>query len=326
MPNPYAVFGGVTVATIVAAFGILAVPGWVAYAQDAAAMRDLGQVSQAQANSYTLTKTYASDIESFNDSEWGVDITLSQGVKLVALEGTEASWCAAVLSQTGTYFAATGESSQLGSGDTAAEALVNAECDPNPPKTEPTPTPEATTPASETTPTPAPTATTPAVTPTPSTTVPPKVTPTPQPTASTPPTTTPTPAATTPPKVTPTTPPRSTPTPSPSRTPNPGTTTSPWTCSNMNAGGRDYNTGWGGTSTSNNGATQTCNTSTGTVTQQAGGGTTTTDGGQTVIIRNGVTTTYSSTGEIISQTGGGTSTSGGGSAYIGGNNTGIIKR
>lgn len=288
MANPLLIIGGVVVATVVSGFGILAVPGWVAHAQDAAAVKDLSQVRQAQSNAFTLDKTYETTLASFSDKDWGVDVKLSQGVKLVSLIGSDTAWCAAVQSASGKFFAATEKSAAIGSGATAQAALDAAKCGPE--ASEPKATPVVT-------PTPTPSVTTPAPT--------------------TPPTT-----------VTPTTPPTTTPTPTPTATtPTTTTTTSPWTCSNMNAGTRNYNTGFGGTSTSNNGATQTCDTGSGTATQQAGGGTTTTNGGTTTVVRNGVTTVYDSNGQIISQTTGGstTTTTGGGTTYINDNNT-VIRR
>ncbi|SDH51021.1 hypothetical protein [Microbacterium sp. 77mftsu3.1] len=55
MANPFLVLGGIAVGIITAAFGVLAVPGWVASAQDASAKNDIAQVTIGQAASLSAT-------------------------------------------------------------------------------------------------------------------------------------------------------------------------------------------------------------------------------------------------------------------------------
>jgi hypothetical protein len=127
--NPYITIGAVAVGIVAAAFGVFAVPGWITSAQDAAAMKDLGNIRTAQANEYTLHERYGVDLASFGDGEWGVEVDMSDGVTLAGISASDDDWCASTKSQSGTYFAVTGDNTDFGRGATAAAALRDAGCD-----------------------------------------------------------------------------------------------------------------------------------------------------------------------------------------------------
>ncbi|SDH51052.1 hypothetical protein [Microbacterium sp. 77mftsu3.1] len=76
MANPFLVLGGIAVGIITAAFGVLAVPGWVASAQDASAKNDIAQITIGQSASLSATGAPKATIAAINsDGRVGVSIT-----------------------------------------------------------------------------------------------------------------------------------------------------------------------------------------------------------------------------------------------------------
>jgi hypothetical protein len=76
MANPFLVLGGIAIGIITAAFGVLAVPGWVASAQDASATNDISQVTIGQAASLSTTGQAKATVAAINsDAKVGVKIT-----------------------------------------------------------------------------------------------------------------------------------------------------------------------------------------------------------------------------------------------------------
>jgi len=148
MANPFLVLGGIAVGVITATFGVLQVPGWVASAQDAAAINDLANIRAAQAIHAAETGTYASELTP-SDAGWltpvsnpvaagavvtadapemGVRVALSGGVDLVAMAGTDQGWCGVVQSASGRYFAGS-ETGVTSTGDaTVTSTVQRAEC------------------------------------------------------------------------------------------------------------------------------------------------------------------------------------------------------
>ena len=76
MANPFLVLGGIAVGIITATFGVLAVPGWVASAQDASAKNDISQISIGQAASLSTTGYVKDTVANINgDGKVGVTVT-----------------------------------------------------------------------------------------------------------------------------------------------------------------------------------------------------------------------------------------------------------
>ena len=136
MANPFLVIGGIATGLVVAAFGAIMVPGWVASAQDAAAIKDLGSIRHAQSVAKDVEGGYIATIDGLKAGEWGVDLKLSGGVTLDSLTATDNSWCAAVKSATGKYFAAANNQLTPVSGATVDE-VVTAGCPIGPASTPP---------------------------------------------------------------------------------------------------------------------------------------------------------------------------------------------
>ncbi|SDH49607.1 hypothetical protein [Microbacterium sp. 77mftsu3.1] len=124
MANPFLVLGGIAVGIITAAFGVLAVPGWVAAAQDASAMNDVAQVSIAQAASLSKTGAAASAVAGLSGS--GVEVSLGNTEKtLTAADPTGKHWLALSRSASGAYFARTSDAATIGEGKTVESAIEN---------------------------------------------------------------------------------------------------------------------------------------------------------------------------------------------------------
>lgn len=128
MANPFLVLGGIAVSVITAAFGILQVPGWVASAQDAAAVNDLSNIRAAQAASMSTAGAYFDDLADIADGRLGLTFTKSGGVELVGIATSADAWCATVRSESKTYFAASSGTSKIGKGTTPEEAAADAGC------------------------------------------------------------------------------------------------------------------------------------------------------------------------------------------------------
>lgn len=131
MANPFLVLGGIAVGIVTATFGVLQVPGWVASAQDAAAVNDLASIASAQAASASIEGKYAGTLEALQTDELGMKFDLSGGVTLSHLQVTPDNngWCAIVQSGSGKYFAAS-EAVKIGeAAATPALAAAAAECE-----------------------------------------------------------------------------------------------------------------------------------------------------------------------------------------------------
>jgi len=128
LANPFLVLGGIAIAVVTAAFGVLAVPGWVISAQDSSAINDLSSTAGAQETALSVKGTYlpGADLAASFD-ELGVGFTLSDGVKLCATVSPGGSGYAAVaLSPSGAFFARTSENTEAKRGNSAASALTAA--------------------------------------------------------------------------------------------------------------------------------------------------------------------------------------------------------
>lgn len=99
MANPFLVLGGIAVGVITAAFGVLAVPGWVASAQDAAAQNDLGNIVAAQSAAMAEGRVVTT-LDGLSGGDWGANVTLSAGVD-VELSANAQSFGVIAVSQTG---------------------------------------------------------------------------------------------------------------------------------------------------------------------------------------------------------------------------------
>jgi len=132
MANPFLVLGGIAVGIITATVGVLTVPGWVADAQDAAAMNDLGNIRAAMATAAS-THIRVASFDDLDDGEWGQDIQLSDGVELTGFGHDANGWCVTVKAASGNHFAASDRSSTIGAGATKEVAADGAGCNIVPP-------------------------------------------------------------------------------------------------------------------------------------------------------------------------------------------------
>lgn len=126
MANPHLIIAGLALTVASAAIGIFAVPGWIDAAHDAAAVRDITSITQAQIVSNDVHGRYFGDLSESTTNEWGVQVTMSEGVELLELDGGEGGWCAAVQSQTGNVFAASHATEHYEASDNADDVVVQA--------------------------------------------------------------------------------------------------------------------------------------------------------------------------------------------------------
>jgi len=122
------VLGGIAVGIITAAFGVLAVPGWVESAQDASTMNDLANVRIAQAATVSDTGKYASSLSALRDAS-GVRLSGS-GLDTVAVDTRGDGWCATALSDSGSVYAVSNRVSAAQKGTTRLTAEAAASCAP----------------------------------------------------------------------------------------------------------------------------------------------------------------------------------------------------
>ncbi|SDH56058.1 hypothetical protein [Microbacterium sp. 77mftsu3.1] len=105
MANPFLVLGGIAVGIITAAFGVLAVPGWVAAAQDASATNDLASIALAQSaaassrGSYTLLTELRTGWADGKDA--GTRVTTASPAVHVAANAKGDKWAAVAISDSG---------------------------------------------------------------------------------------------------------------------------------------------------------------------------------------------------------------------------------
>lgn len=155
MANPFLVLGGIAVGLVTATFGILQVPGWVASAQDAAAINDLSNLNQAQAIHRSTGGTFSADITTLSGgveaspldlsapvttlampaagaNDTGTSFHLSNGVTLKHLDINEIgdAYCAVVESASGRFFAGS-EGGKISSASKDVDAAMDsAACQP----------------------------------------------------------------------------------------------------------------------------------------------------------------------------------------------------
>jgi len=127
MANPFLVLGGIAVGVITATFGVLQVPGWVASAQEAAALNDISHVRLAEEAAGSGGFGYQSGAElAANADDIGVSMTSSSGVTLCVTRNDDRSAHAAVAqAETGKYFASV-SGGKIGEGTSPHLALVDA--------------------------------------------------------------------------------------------------------------------------------------------------------------------------------------------------------
>lgn len=157
MANPFLVLGGIAVGIVVASFGVLQVPGWVASAQDAAAVNDLSNLNQAQAVYQATGGTFAAEITALSggveagaftfdapvetlamsktplaaSKDTYTSFRLSTGVALEHLDvNSDASaYCAVVKSASGRFFASSEGGNISSAKDVVQAAMDSAGCD-----------------------------------------------------------------------------------------------------------------------------------------------------------------------------------------------------
>lgn len=121
MANPFLVLGGVAVSVITAGIGLLAVPGWVNNANDAAARNDIAQITAAQSAALTERGGYVASVASLSGGEF-VRFQPSDGVRAYTnINATGEHFIAVAKSRTGAFFARLS-----GSSETAKGATINA--------------------------------------------------------------------------------------------------------------------------------------------------------------------------------------------------------
>ncbi|MCG2807671.1 MAG: DUF285 domain-containing protein [Coriobacteriia bacterium] len=139
MANPFLVLGGIAVGIISAGFGILQVPGWIASAQNAAAVNDLSGIRAAEAAAVSVTGAYAGDFRALDNPGLGVKFTPSSGLALPAISLGDHTWCATVKSESGTYWSTSAASTSYASGATPEAAASAAGCAATPAPVPPAP-------------------------------------------------------------------------------------------------------------------------------------------------------------------------------------------
>jgi len=75
MANPFLVLGGIAVGVITATFGVLAVPGWIASAQNVAALNDLAALTVAEVSAVNATGDAAPTVAALDDGDYGLRFT-----------------------------------------------------------------------------------------------------------------------------------------------------------------------------------------------------------------------------------------------------------
>lgn len=154
MANPFLVLGGIAVGAVVATFGVLQVPGWIAKAQDASAINDLSNLAHAQAAYQASDGLFTAELTdlggqadasalnleapvttlamSNKDSVEGKpSFRLSPGVKLTHLGVSDEkdAWCGVVQSPSGRFFASSNNVTVSEGSSTAKGATLLAGCE-----------------------------------------------------------------------------------------------------------------------------------------------------------------------------------------------------
>jgi hypothetical protein len=100
--NPFLVLGGIAIGIITAGFGVLAVPGWVASAQDAAAQNDLGNAVAAHSAAVSQTGKAATSLGALKSGH-GLRFEESNGSSLETY-ANGANWGLVATSASGAVF------------------------------------------------------------------------------------------------------------------------------------------------------------------------------------------------------------------------------
>ncbi len=128
MANPMLVLGGIAVGVITAAIGVLAVPGWIANAQDAAAVNDLASAAIMQEAAVSAEGHLFRGIEMASvGGRIGANMTTSDNTLVcVNRSDTGDAWAAVARSASGTFFARTSDHLNAEKGTTGWAALQAA--------------------------------------------------------------------------------------------------------------------------------------------------------------------------------------------------------
>ena len=118
MANPFLVLGGIAVGIVTATFGVLAVPGWVASAQDAATSSDLSLIANAQAASASKNGTFThlpNLVSGWDDDAYtGMNFEPSQNVEShVSVSQDGKRWAAISVSPSGRVLARTSDAATV---------------------------------------------------------------------------------------------------------------------------------------------------------------------------------------------------------------------
>ncbi|SDH46997.1 hypothetical protein [Microbacterium sp. 77mftsu3.1] len=131
MANPFMVLGGIAVGIITATFGVLAVPGWVASAQDASTLNDLSSIRAAQSASVSQSGSYFTDLTALTAGTNGVKGQLATSTDILGITADGANaWCAAAQSGSGSYLAASNRGITRAVDTDPATAMTAARCSP----------------------------------------------------------------------------------------------------------------------------------------------------------------------------------------------------
>ncbi|SDH47028.1 hypothetical protein [Microbacterium sp. 77mftsu3.1] len=126
MANPFLVLGGIAVGIITAAFGVIAVPGWVASAQDASATNDVSQVSLVQAALSAESGRYAASITALETAP-ATRVTVASAQNIAtATDRTGKHSITVARSDSGRYFARLSGKAAIATGATAEAAVASA--------------------------------------------------------------------------------------------------------------------------------------------------------------------------------------------------------
>lgn len=129
MANPFLVLGGIAVGVVTAAFGVLQVPGWVASAQDAAAVNDLSNIRESQSVQQATYSAFTSDVNEVtgaNGDTAGASFSLDNATLThFGASDDGAAFCATIKSDSGSFFA-TSEKGITTDGATSATAAMDA--------------------------------------------------------------------------------------------------------------------------------------------------------------------------------------------------------
>lgn len=131
MANPFLVLGGVAVGVVTATFGVLQVPGWVASAQDAAAVNDLSHIRESQSVQLASHSTFTPDVNALTNGSGGTQFSLD-GATLThfGVNDDGDAFCATIRSDSGLFFSASEKEITTDGSSSAKTAMDDAGCEP----------------------------------------------------------------------------------------------------------------------------------------------------------------------------------------------------